>query len=50
MFSDFDDKKHLLAGLKENRNVRPVAGIALPGLEMQYVSTALRSIQNELKH
>ncbi|CAM6039742.1 unnamed protein product [Sphagnum compactum] len=35
MFSDFDDKKHLLPGLKENRNVRPVVGIALPGLEMR---------------
>jgi len=27
MFSDFDDKKHFLAGLKENRNVCPIAGM-----------------------
>jgi hypothetical protein len=33
---------HHLAGLKENRNVQTVVGIALPGLEMRYVSTALK--------
>jgi hypothetical protein len=33
---------HHLASLKENRNVQTVAGIALPGLEMRYVSIALK--------
>jgi hypothetical protein len=33
---------HHLAGLKENRNVQTVVGIALPSLEMRYVTTALR--------